>query len=149
MTSKARYLAWMSYFQVEPPLILGKTWRPKEAFFLNKIGWKAFTNESIKNWIFLKMQSVMVESRSWHQSQNRKVMLILYIIYILSLDAHLYIFSVHWCMCLIGQFSRTKNLADWDEGLFTRMGHYLFLSKVVLIPSGKQKNDRGYVKYMI
>ena len=49
----------------------------------------------------------------------------------------------------MGQFSRTKNLADWDEGLFTRMGHYLPLSKVFLIPSEKQKNDRGYVKYML
>ena len=48
----------------------------------------------------------------------------------------------------MGQFSRTKNLADWDEGLFTRMGYFLFLSKVVLIPSEK-KNDRGYVKYML
>ena len=70
-------------------------------------------------------------------------------IYICSLDAHLYIGSVHWCMCLMGQFSRTKNLADWDEGLFTRMDHYLPLSKVVLISSEKQKNDRGYVKYML
>ena len=41
-----------------------------------------------------------------------------------------------------------KNLADWDEGLFTGMGH-LSLSMVVLIPSEKQKNDRGYVKYML
>ena len=69
-------------------------------------------------------------------------------IYISSLDAHLYICLVHWCVCLMGQFSRTKNLADWDEGLFTRMSHYLFLLKVVLIPSEKQKTDRGYVKYM-
>ena len=31
---KARYLSWMSYFQVEPPLILEKSWKPskKEAF---------------------------------------------------------------------------------------------------------------------
>ena len=46
----------------------------------------------------------------------------------------------------MGQFSRTKNLADWDEGLLTQMGNFLFLSKVVLIPSEKQKIDRGYVK---
>ena len=34
MMGKARYLAWMSYFQVESPLILGKTWKlsKKEAF---------------------------------------------------------------------------------------------------------------------
>ena len=46
----------------------------------------------------------------------------------------------------MGQSSRTKNLADCDEGLFTRMGHYLFLSKVVLIPSEKQ-NICYKVKY--
>ena len=46
----------------------------------------------------------------------------------------------------IYQSSRTKNLADCDEGLFTRMGHYLFLSKVVLIPSEKQ-NICYKVKY--
>ena len=51
-------------------------------------------------------------------------------------------------MYCMGQFSRTKNLADWDKGLFTRMGYFLFLSKVVLIPS-EEKNDRGYVKYML
>ena len=61
---------------------------------------------------------------------------------------HLYICSVHCCMCLTGQFSKTTNLADWTDGLFTRMSYYLFLSKVVLISSEKQKNDRGYVKYM-
>ena len=70
-------------------------------------------------------------------------------IYIRSLDVHLYICSVHWCVCLMGQFTRTKNLADWDEGLFTRMDHYLVLAKVVVIPTEKQKNDREYVKYML
>ena len=59
--------------------------------------------------------------------------------YICSLDAHLYISLVHWCMCLMGEFSRIKNLVDWDEGLFTRMGHFIFLSKVVPITSEKQK----------
>ena len=35
----ARYLAWMSYFQAEPPLILGKTWKPskKEEFGETKL----------------------------------------------------------------------------------------------------------------
>ena len=61
---------------------------------------------------------------------------------------HIYTFVQFTGVCLMGQFSRTKNLADWDEGLFTRMSHYLFLLKVVLIPSEKQKTDRGYVKYM-
>ena len=49
----------------------------------------------------------------------------------------------------MGQFSTAKNLAYWNEGLFTRMGDYLSLSMVVLVPSEKQKNDRGYVKYML
>ena len=53
-----------------------------------------------------------------------------YIIYILHYILYMY------CM---GQFSRTKNLADWDQGQFTRMGYFLFLSKVVLIPSEKRK----------
>ena len=44
-------------------------------------------------------------------------------------------------MYYMGQFSRTKNLADWDEGLFTRMGYFLFLSKVVLIPSEKKMTE--------
>ena len=52
-------------------------------------------------------------------------------------------------MCLMDQFTRTKNLADWDEGLFTRTDHYLVLAKVVVIPTEKQKNDREYVKYML
>ena len=41
------------------------------------------------------------------------------------------------------------NLADWDDGLFTRMSHYLSFSLVVLILTEKQKKDRGYVKYML
>ena len=57
------------------------------------------------------------------------------------------LYNILYMYCL-GQFARTKNLEDWDEGLFTRMGYFLFLSKVVLIPSEK-KNDRGYVKYML
>ena len=52
-------------------------------------------------------------------------------------------------MYLMRQFSRTKILADWEEGLFTQIGHYLSFLMVVLIPSKKQKNDRGYVKYIL
>ena len=48
------------------------------------------------------------------------------------------LYNILYVYCL-GQFARTKNLADWDEGLFTRMGYFLFLSKVVLIPSEKRK----------
>ena len=44
-------------------------------------------------------------------------------------------------MYYMGQFSRTRNLADSDEGLYTRMGYFQFFSKVV--------NDLGYVKYML
>ena len=48
----------------------------------------------------------------------------------------------------MGQLSIAKNLANWDKDLFSRMGHYLSLPMVVLIPSEKRKNDRGYVKYV-
>ena len=61
---------------------------------------------------------------------------------------HLYICSVHWRNCLMGQFSRAKNLANWDECLFTRMCHYLSFSKMVLTLSQKRKNDQVHAKYM-
>ena len=68
-------------------------------------------------------------------------------IYISSLDASVHLFSslLH---VFNGSVLKGYKLADWDDGLFTRMSYYLFLSKVVLISSEKQKNDRGYVKYM-
>ena len=71
-------------------------------------------------------------------------------IYIYIYTNILYYIILHYIiyMYYMGQFSRSKNLADWDEGLFTRMGYFLFLSKVVLILS-EEKNDRGYVKYML
>ena len=47
-----------------------------------------------------------------------------------------------------GSYPGTKNLAEWDEGLFTQMGPYLSLSKVVLISSEKQKNDGGSVNVL-
>ena len=61
------------------------------------------------------------------------------LIYIYICINILYIYITLYIMYCMGQFSRTKNLADWDKGLFTRMGYFLFLSKVVLIPSEKRK----------
>ena len=55
----------------------------------------------------------------------------------------IYLFSslvcVCVCVCLMGPFWKIKNLADWYEGLFMQMGHYLSFSKVVLLPSENKK----------
>ena len=48
----------------------------------------------------------------------------IYTIYIIYIYIYIYIYIFIY-IYIIGQYSRDKILADWDEGLFTRMGHYL------------------------
>ena len=54
MMGKASYLAWMSYIEVEPPLILGKTWKPskKEAVCSTKLDERALLANRLKIEIF-------------------------------------------------------------------------------------------------
>ena len=44
-----------------------------------------------------------------------------------SLLEALCVSSFHWCMRLMDKFSKSKKFSDWDESLFTRVGHNRFL----------------------
>ena len=60
--------------------------------------------------------------RFFHDLQVKKIYIyIIYIIYIYiaSLATHLYICLVHWYMCLMGQFSNTKNIIPFNGGPYS------------------------------